>query len=84
MPSDRTMVDYQTWTEIAFDVTESKGAQYRGPTGGRNRAGGRSFERGNEAAETIQIVAELWNEFDLDEMTASEARELAKREIEVR
>lgn len=72
------MVDYQTWTRIVFEVAKQKGARFSGPTGSRTSAGGRAFERGNDAAQLTKQIAQYWNDHpELKRVTEAEARDRA-------
>lgn len=69
VPGIRTMVTYQRWTQIAFDVAESKGFQT-----------GQESNR-----ELISVVADIWRDRkdDLSAARVSEARDIAEDEIRV-
>lgn len=64
------MVSYQTWTDIAFEVAERKGARFEGLADGGTFVG--------------DVVAPLWNQNkqELSTATMAEARQLAERRIE--
>lgn len=66
---NETMVTYQKWTSIAFDVAKEKGME---PS------------RENSAS-VISVGAEVWNEQKdhLSTATVTEARTVARREINV-
>jgi len=65
------MVSYQTWTSVAFEVAEEKGAQIKGS--------------GSVATDLISVAADIWNERkdELSTATRSEARQIALQEISV-
>lgn len=62
------MVSYQTWTSIAFEVADEKGAEY---------------ENIAEGGQAISIFAEIWRErqVELESATRTEARDIARQEI---
>lgn len=62
------MVSYQTWTSIAFEVANEKGAQFE------------SIEDGGEA---IEVFASIWRDRkdELSRATMTEARRVANEEI---
>lgn len=79
------MVEYQTWTQIAFDVAKSRGFDPAQPGGQRTLAGGRSFTRNNPNAEAIQVIADIWQDRKQELLAASEqeARGIARDEVTI-
>lgn len=69
----RTMVSYQRWTSICYEVAREKGAQLSGE--------GTQQENQN----LVSVIAEIWNDRKetLNTATVTEAKELAQREISV-
>lgn len=65
----QTMVSYQKWTSVAFEVAKSKGME---------------SSREN-SQQLISIVAEIWREQgeELKTATVAEARTVASRELQV-
>lgn len=69
----RTMVSYQRWTSICYEVARQKGAQLEGPgTQGENQA-------------LVSLIAEIWNERkpEISTATVAEARRIAEAEVVV-
>lgn len=67
------MVSYQRWTSVCYEVARQKGATLEGPgTQDENRA-------------LVSVIAEIWNERkdELSTATVSEARNIARQEVEV-
>lgn len=65
------MVTYPTWTSIVFDVAKAEGAQFKGIADG--------------AVVIEDVAAPIWSERKEELQTASrpEARDIARREVEV-
>lgn len=63
------MVSYQKWTEIAFEVAQSRGLE----------------SSQDAAAELISVAARIWNsrKQQLETATVAEARQIASDEIQV-
>lgn len=64
------MVSYPQFTSIVFDVATAEGAQFAGISDGQ---------------EVIGVAAEIWDERkdELSTATRSEARDVARQEVEV-
>lgn len=74
MVPTESMVSYQRWTSIAYEVARQKGATLEGPgTQDENQA-------------LVSLIAEVWNERkdEISTSTVAEARNVARQEIEVR
>lgn len=65
-----TMVTYQKWTQIAFEVARSKGMQ----------------NSQENSQQLISVVADIWNreKETLSSATVAQARDTARAEITVR
>ena len=79
------MVDYATWTRIAFRTAESKGFRAGSPRGGRTSAGGRAFSGDEPQIGLIRVIAAVWQDRKAELSAASEttARGIAEQEIVV-
>jgi len=69
----RTMVSYQRWTSIAYDVAKAKGAQLEGS----------GTQQTNQ--NLVSVIAEVWNErkSEISTATVAEAKSIARNEISV-
>lgn len=68
-----TMVSYQRWTAVAYEVAKSKGANLEG-TGTQSN---------NQSL--IKVVSQVWNDRkdELSHATVAEARDIARQEVNV-
>lgn len=84
MPSHH-MVQYQTWTQIGFEVARRKGFQTTGPGNQRTLAGGRGFDGTEPQAKLIELLAEVWQDRkeELSDADRPAARQIAESEITV-
>lgn len=69
----KTMVSYQRWTSICYDVARSKGAELDG-----------SGTQSNNQ-DLVSVIAEVWNERkeEISTATVSEAETIARNEVNV-
>lgn len=69
-------VDYADWISIAFEVAKAKGADFS--------TSQEEIQNGTApSSSAIQVFAEIWNDRKGEMATMSDARRIARSEIEV-